>query len=106
MLDLTVDVSRDLELLDVLRSCLAELSVRAELREHLMSLVVFRSSPGRRPVCVFISAGRFYSWEDGFRRAPVLHVQGVAAELAELANGIQDSSKDQPCSGRGKDTAP
>jgi hypothetical protein len=105
VLDLAVDVSRDLELLDVLRCCLSELGVRAEVREHLMSLVVFRSSPGL-PVCVFISGGTFYCWEDGFRRAPLLHVQGVAAELAQLANGTRDSANDNSRPAREKDATP
>lgn len=101
MLDLATDVSRDLALLDVLRSCLADLDIRSEVREHLMSLVVFRSSPGL-PVCVFVSSGRFYCWDHGLRRAPVLHVQGVAADLAELMSGTNEACGNDhvPCEGR------
>lgn len=82
----TVDVAHDLVLLGLLQERLASLGVHAELREHLVSLVVFRASPGL-PVCVFVSGGRFYCWDGGGRREHVAHVGDVAGELAELADG-------------------
>jgi hypothetical protein len=84
---MAVDMSHDLALLGSLRGCLDALGVRAELREHLISLVVFRVSPGL-PVCVFVSEGRFYCWDNGLRREHITRVDRVAAELAELASGF------------------
>lgn len=82
--DTVVDWPQDLALLGVLQQELTGLGVHAEIREHLMSLVVFRGSQ-RLPMCVFVSGGRFYCWDSGLRREHVEHVGHVAAELAELA---------------------
>jgi hypothetical protein len=85
MVSIALNLSRDLGLLGVLRERLAQLGIRAELREHLLSLVVFRDS--RLPVCVFIGGnGRFYSWDGGRGREHVADVDRTAAQLAKLAS--------------------
>ena len=85
MVSIALDLSRDLELLGVLKQHLAMLGVRSEVREHLLSLVVFRDS--RLPMCVFISGnGRFYSWDSGRGREYVEDVERAAAELAKRVN--------------------
>jgi hypothetical protein len=95
-----VDVAHDLVLLGLLQERLATFGVRAELREHLVSLVIFRASPGL-PVCVFVSGGRFYCWDSGRRREHVAHVNNVAGELAELADGRgRERTASVPCRSR------
>ena len=85
MVSIALDLSRDLDLLGVLQEHLAELGAHSEVREHLLSLVVFRDS--RLPMCVFISGnGRFYSWDSGRGRDYVEDVERAAAHLAQLAS--------------------
>ena len=58
-MELAVDISRDLELLGRLRRCLVAFGVRAEVRDHLMGLVVYPAA-GELPVCAFVSGdGQF-----------------------------------------------
>jgi hypothetical protein len=83
--DLAVRLSGGLALLNTLRLRLAGLGVRAELRDHLMSLVVFPPAPAL-PVCVFISDdGLFFSWDGGRRRVHVADAGRAAAEIAACA---------------------
>jgi anti-sigma regulatory factor (Ser/Thr protein kinase) len=79
---LNVDISRDLDLLDALRAQLVGFGMRAEMREHLIGLVVFASPPAL-PVRVFVSqGGRFFSWQSGEERHPVTDARGAAERLA------------------------
>jgi anti-sigma regulatory factor (Ser/Thr protein kinase) len=89
------DLSQDLELLGMLQKRLAELDVHAEVREHLLSLVVLRDS--RLPVYVFISGGgRFYCWDSGRNRKHVTDVDQAAAHLAALAASQLDTGPQRP----------
>jgi anti-sigma regulatory factor (Ser/Thr protein kinase) len=84
---LNVDVSGDLDLLETLRARLADIGVRAELREHLMSLMVFAAPPGLS-LCVFVAAGgRLLTWHDGQEQHPASDLPGAATRLAARANG-------------------
>ena len=76
-------LDRDLELLGLLGERLAGHGIRAEVREHLLSLLVFRGSA--LPVCVLVSGnGRFYSWESGRGREYVGDIDRAASQLAQL----------------------
>jgi hypothetical protein len=76
-------LDRDLELLGSLGDRLTGQGIRAEVRKHLLSLLVFRGSA--LPVCVFVSGnGRFYSWESGRSREHVGDIDHAASQLAEL----------------------
>jgi hypothetical protein len=80
-----INVSRGLDLLDVLRARLALLGVRAELREHLMGLVVFTAAPAM-PVCVFVTPdSQFFFWQNGQERHPVTDLAGTAGRLLRSA---------------------
>jgi hypothetical protein len=90
-----LDLSRDLALLKVLQQRLAKLGVHAEVREHLLSLVVFRGS--QLPVCVFISnGGRSYSWDSGRNRQLVADVERAADQLAELVTSTEAQTVPHP----------
>jgi hypothetical protein len=83
--NLTVDISRDLDLLSRLKGRLGMVGVQAELRDHLMSLVVFPPAPAL-PVCVFVGGnGNFYTWDGGRSRQSVTEVMKAANELAVFA---------------------
>jgi anti-sigma regulatory factor (Ser/Thr protein kinase) len=83
-------LDRDLELLGLLGDRLTGQGIRAEVREHLLSLLVFRGSA--LPVCVFVSGnGRFYSWESGRGREHVVNVDHAAAQLADLVRSPTQS---------------
>lgn len=82
-MNLAVDISRDIELLGRLKHRLETLGMRAEVREHLLSLVVFPPAPAL-PVCVFV-CGHFYSWDGGQKQLPVIDVTRAAEELAAVA---------------------
>ncbi len=93
MVGVALDLPRDLKLLGALRERLAEQGVRAEVREYLLSLLVFRDS--RLPVCVFVGGnGRFYSWESG--REHVGDVERAAAQLTDLASSPAGTAKQRP----------
>ena len=93
-MNLAVGTSRCLELLARLKHRLGILGVRAEVREHLMSLVVFPSGPAL-PVCVFVSGdGRFYSWDSEQRKRSVFDVGKAAEELAVIA--VRHSGQQPP----------
>jgi hypothetical protein len=78
----TVDISRDLKLLDRLKRRLRMVGVHAEVREHLMSLIVFPPIPAL-PICVFISGeGGFYSWNGGQSQQPVTDLEKAAEDIA------------------------
>jgi hypothetical protein len=94
MVSIALDLSRDLELLGVLQERLTKLGIHSEVREHLLTLVVFRGT--RLPVCVFISGnGRFYSWDS--TREHVGDVERAAAQLARIAvrTGPQRHASDE-----------
>jgi anti-sigma regulatory factor (Ser/Thr protein kinase) len=88
-------VGHDLRSLGALRSCLYAMGVRAELREHLMGLVVFAPSPVL-PVCVFVDGnGQFFTWGSTGERHPVRDARGAACRLAALA-GLRLSPRAHP----------
>jgi hypothetical protein len=94
-----VNISRDLELLGRLRARLAEVGICAEVRDHLMGLVIFPPAPAL-PVCVFVSGnGQFYSWDGGRRTKTVAHLAQAAAELAVVAE--RGAGSEPVGSGRG-----
>jgi hypothetical protein len=81
---LAVDTSRDLDLLDRLRRSLAAVGVHAEVRDHLLSLIVFPAA-SKLPVCVFVSGeSQFYPWDCERKRRAVADVSRVARELAAM----------------------
>ena len=83
-MNLAVDISRDLELLNRLKCHLGAVGVHAEVREHLMSLVVFPAPPAL-PVCVFVSRdGRFYFWHGSQRQLPATDVMKAVKELVAV----------------------
>lgn len=99
---LNVDISHDLDLLDALRSRLAVLGVRAEMREHLMSLVVF-AAPPVMPVCVFVGqCGRCFSWQGGQERHAVTDLAGAAIRLAAWVNGDLSCAACRPAAERAR----
>jgi hypothetical protein len=99
---LNVDIARDLDLLDGLRSRLAVLGAHAEMREHLMSLVVFAAPPAM-PVCVFVGhCGRCFSWHGGQERHPVTDLAGAAIRLAASANGDPSCEACRPAAERAR----
>jgi hypothetical protein len=84
LVSLAVDISRDLELLNRLKFHLGAVGVHAEVREHLMSLVVFPAPPAL-PVCVFVSGGgQFYSWHGSQRQLPATDIMHAAKELVAV----------------------
>lgn len=81
---LAVDVSRDLDLLDRLRRALAVAGVHAEVRDHLLSLIVFPAA-STLPVCVLVSSeGQFCSRDCERKRRAIANVSRVAGELAAM----------------------
>jgi hypothetical protein len=99
--NLAVDIARHLELLGRLRRCLAQVGVRAEVREHLMSLVVFPPAPAL-PVCVFVSGdGQFYSWDCGQKRQAVADVTQAADNLAATVGGVISARNGSASEGAG-----
>jgi hypothetical protein len=101
---MTVDIHRDLALLRKLKSRLADIGVRAEIRTHLLSLVIFQSSP-LRPISIFIGdSGRSFFCDggcgsEGRRRWPVTDMLPAAADLAAAVH----HPASEPCgSGKGE----
>lgn len=80
---------RNLLLLQALKDRLAALGIHAEMREHLMGLIVFGPVPSL-PLYVSVSdGGRFFAWQssDGRHRADDL--AGAARRLSStVRNGI------------------
>jgi hypothetical protein len=85
-MNIALDVDRDFALLDPLRSRLMEQGIRAEIREHLMMLVVFRLPPAL-PICVFVGDGRFYCWGSETVQVPVNELERAVAVLADHVSG-------------------
>lgn len=84
-MNLAVDIAGHLELLGRLKRRLAEFGVRAEVRDHLMSLVVFPPAPAL-PICVFVGGdGQSFSWDRGHKRTSVADLTRAADELASIA---------------------
>jgi hypothetical protein len=58
--------------------------VHAEVRDHLLSLIVFPAA-SKLPVCVFMSGeGQLYSWDCERKQRAIADVSRVACELAAM----------------------
>lgn len=95
-------VTRCLGLLDGLRSRLALLGLRAELREHLLGLVVFAAPPAL-PLCVFVTPDcRYFSWRNGTEFHPVTDLPGAALRLRRGCGSDLPPHKCRPDFGRAR----
>jgi len=85
----SLGISRSLVLLHGLKERLAALGVHAEIREHLMGLIVFGPAPAL-PLYVSVSdGGRFFAWQSDDGRHRVDDLTGAARRLsASVRNGI------------------
>src|SRR5947209_4249360 len=82
--------------LDELRMRLAELGMRAELREHLLSLMVF-AALRELPLCVFVTPdGQYFSWRDGAELHPVTDLHGAAQRLQRACSRNLPAADSQP----------
>ncbi|MFC4530128.1 hypothetical protein [Sphaerisporangium dianthi] len=70
-----------------LHGSLADLGLRAELREHMPALLVHRPDVGL-PLWVFVGyGGAYFSWQSAEKRHPVCDVPGAALALADYITG-------------------
>jgi len=83
------DTTGSLVLLRGLKEQLAALGVHAEIREHLMGLIVFGPTPAL-PLYVSVGdGGRFFTWQSNDGRYRVDDLTGAARRLsASLRDGI------------------
>jgi len=84
----SLSISRSILLLHRLKERLAALGVHAEIREHLMGLIVFGPTPAM-PLYVSVSdGGRFFAWHSDDGRHRVDDLIGAARRLsASVRNG-------------------
>ena len=81
--------SRSLLLLHGLKERLAALGVHAEIREHLMGLIVFGPAPALALYVSVSDGGRFFAWQSDDGRHRVDDLAGAARRLSALVrNGI------------------